>query len=66
MKNRFYHSANVNHNISIDNLNTLYNIVNSISVIPKDLNEATSFDEVHYLSDKLHEKVNCIYNIILK
>lgn len=66
MKSKLYHNASVRHYISIDNLNTLYNIVNSISVIPKDLNEATSFDEVHYLSDKLHEKVNCIYNIILK
>lgn len=61
-----YHNASVRHYISSNNLTTLYNIVNSISVIPKDLNEATSFDEVHYLSDKLHEKVNCIYNIILK
>lgn len=66
MKNRFYSPANVRHNISSDELKKLYNIVNSISVIPKDLNETTSFDYVHYLSYKLHEKVNCIYNIILK
>ncbi len=66
MKKQSHSTAGVRHYISSDNLNTLYNIVNSISVIPKDLNEATSFDEVHYLSDKLHKKVNCIYNIILK
>lgn len=66
MKKRSYRKASVTTNISIDDLEVLYNIVNSISVIPKDLKEATSFVEVHYLADKLHEKVNCIYNVIIK
>ncbi len=66
MKRKFHRKASVTPNISINDLEVLYNIVNSISVIPKDLKEATSFVEVHYLADKLHEKVNCIYNIIIK
>ncbi len=66
MKKKNYHYANVNHNISICNLNKLYDIVNSIYAITIDLNSTKSLEEIHYLTNKLHEKINCIYNILLK
>lgn len=66
MKKKINHYANVHHNISICDLKKLYDIVNSIYVIAIDLNSVKSFDEIHYLTSKLQEKINCIYNILLK